>query len=518
MAGSLVGLRGAPVLDGYRMTSRLAFAKIILVLLMTCALFLNSSRSFATESKGLETVTAARLGVHGDQARFVLELSSKIAHTLSYSAAPDRITIEMPAVQWEHRQTSGRAKSGLIASYHYSSAKGGKAHIVLVLREPARAAAVNFLPPDASNHWRFVLDLAPTSAGDFKDRVAQSKPMQPEASAVAVHDENAKTAPPKDRSLDRPSVPAQTSVVPAPPVVPPPLAKTGNVPSTGQKPIAQLSPAPTAPAAPPANSPQQSALIVPTPPRSGALPPVKPPAARPHKPIIIIDPGHGGADPGAQAADGTKEKDLVLNVALALAKKLEQSGRYTPLLTRSTDSTVKLRERVEFSRNSHGELFISLHANIYEKSPVVNGLSVYTLSDKASSTAAAALARLENRADILAGIDLSNENSDVTQILIDLAQHETLGRSVQFAHHLTEVAAASTRLEKNATPQASLVVLKAPDIPSVLIELGYLTNAEDLARMKSDPWIEQFCDAIVTAADREFHGKDEKRMERAALP
>src|SRR5262249_37444647 len=159
----------------------------------------------------------------------------------------------------------------------------------------------------------------------------------------------------------------------------------------------------------------------------------------------------------------------------------EKSGRYTVVLTRSADSTLKLRERVEISRSAHADLFVSLHANLFEKSAAVNGLSIYTLSDKATSKAAAELASKENRGDILAGIDLSHENDDVTHILLDLAQHETLNKSVQFAHKLVETVQRSTPLEKNAGQQAGLVVLKAPDVPSVLIELGYLTNDGDLA-------------------------------------
>jgi N-acetylmuramoyl-L-alanine amidase len=187
------------------------------------------------------------------------------------------------------------------------------------------------------------------------------------------------------------------------------------------------------------------------------------------------------------------------------------------VLTRSTDATLKLRERVDISRAAHGDLFISLHANLFEKSGAVGGLSVYTLSDKATSKAAAELASKENRADILAGIDLSNENDDVTHILLDLAQHETLNRSVQFAHQLVDQVQHSTPLEKNPGQQASLVVLKAPDVPSVLVELGYLTNEADLARMKSDVWVDQFADEFLAALDRHFQIKNARRDEEKAV-
>jgi N-acetylmuramoyl-L-alanine amidase len=400
-----------------------------------------------------------------------------------------------------------------------------------------------YIAPESGHDWRLVLDLAPASKAEFEHLAAESaakaqpKVVEAKPAPKTVTQTQAQAEPPKI-TVPQPE-PPKPAVVPKPEV--PKLEAKGLTPKAESPPLPQASMAPVKPAesahgqtAPADVKKPDIKIAMATPPPAVAslvrppvapklepklppsvLPPPRPDA--PIRPVIVIDAGHGGADPGAQATDGTKEKDIVLNAALAVAKALEKSGRYSVVLTRSTDTTLKLRERVDVSRANHGDLFVSLHANLFEKSAAVSGLSIYTLSDRATSKAAAELASKENRADLIAGVDLSHENDDVTHILIDLAQHETLNRSVQFAHQLVETVQRTTPLEKNTGQQASLVVLKAPDVPSVLVELGYLTNDADLARMKSDVWIGQFADAFVAAVDRHFQIKNARRDEPAVL-
>ncbi len=147
----------------------------------------------------------------------------------------------------------------------------------------------------------------------------------------------------------------------------------------------------------------------------------------------MIDPGHGGVDPGAIGPGGTYEKDVVLAMALELRRQLEATGRYRVIMTRDADRIVRLRDRLQVARDSDGELFLSLHADSLVKAPEVRGASVYTLSEQASNEEAARLASKENRADILAGIDLSDQEDIVTEILIDLAQRDANNKSVQVA-------------------------------------------------------------------------------------
>jgi N-acetylmuramoyl-L-alanine amidase len=236
------------------------------------------------------------------------------------------------------------------------------------------------------------------------------------------------------------------------------------------------------------------------------------------KPVLVIDPGHGGIDPGARAADGTLEKDVTLAFANELKTTIEEIGRYDAVLTREDDHALALRGRVERARVAGASLFISLHADALPEEPEVRGLSVYTLSDTASDAEAAALAQKENRADIIAGVDLSGEPEDVMQILIDLAQRQTMSQAQAFAEGLTHEFRGRALLVKNAHRAAGFRVLKAPDVPSVLIELGYLSNATDLANLKSDAWRRSMTLALCDAIDRHFAALDQRRAAGAGEP
>jgi N-acetylmuramoyl-L-alanine amidase len=237
-------------------------------------------------------------------------------------------------------------------------------------------------------------------------------------------------------------------------------------------------------------------------------------AARANKPIIVIDPGHGGVDPGAAASDGTLEKDVTLAFAKHLKEMLNEGGRYAAVLTREEDVTLGLKSRVERARTAGAALFLSLHADALPKEPEVHGLSVYTLSNKASDAEAAALAQKENRADIIAGIDLSGESDDVMHILIDLAQRQTMSEAEAFASALTRALKGRAMLVKNAHRAAGFIVLRAPDVPSVLVELGYLSNAADLDNLRSTVWRQAIAAAVSEALDEHFAARDQRHAGR----
>jgi N-acetylmuramoyl-L-alanine amidase len=227
----------------------------------------------------------------------------------------------------------------------------------------------------------------------------------------------------------------------------------------------------------------------------------EPPASA--KKVVVIDPGHGGIDSGTVGVGGTMEKDVVLAAALRLRRTLQARG-YAVYMTRETDVFVSLRGRVNIARARHANLFISLHADSIHD-PEVAGLSIYTLSEKGSDKEAAALAAKENQSDIIAGVDLSGGNSSVAPILIDLAQRDTMNKSSHFAETaIAELARATDILPRQPHRSGALVVLKAPDVPAVLIELGYLSNAGDAGRMKSDAWRGRVATAISAAVDRQF--------------
>jgi N-acetylmuramoyl-L-alanine amidase len=228
-----------------------------------------------------------------------------------------------------------------------------------------------------------------------------------------------------------------------------------------------------------------------------------PSEARGSIPVIVIDPGHGGVDPGATGVTGTLEKDVVLGVAQSLAAELRKSGRYKVVMTRDSDIFLSLKARVALGRKSRADLFVSIHADAAPASGA-RGASVYTLSEQASDREAEALASAENQSDIIAGVDLSKEPDIVTSILIDLAQRETKNRSAKFAQILIPELHKVGSLTHRTHRFAGFRVLKAPDVPSVLIELGYLTNVEDESAMRGSRWRKGMAKAIAQAVDGYF--------------
>jgi N-acetylmuramoyl-L-alanine amidase len=224
------------------------------------------------------------------------------------------------------------------------------------------------------------------------------------------------------------------------------------------------------------------------------------------RPIIVLDPGHGGIDHGTRAGGGDiTEKALVLDFALALRDQIEKTGKYRVVMTRTDDSFVPLAERVRTARLRQAALFISIHADALRRTDgEAQGATVYTVSDTASDAEAARLAENENRADVIAGIDLSREPDDVADILIDLAQRETKTFSMHFAKTLVTELRNVARLHKHPLKSAGFKVLRAPDVPSVLVELGYVSSKDDLKQLTSGAWRTRTSASIVQAIDTFF--------------
>jgi N-acetylmuramoyl-L-alanine amidase len=223
------------------------------------------------------------------------------------------------------------------------------------------------------------------------------------------------------------------------------------------------------------------------------------------RPIIVIDPGHGGIDNGAVAASGVMEKDIVLEFSTELRDQLERSGKYRVVMTRTDDTFIPLVDRVRMARIRQAALFVSIHADAIKKSEgEAQGATIYTLSETASDAEAGRLAETENRADVIAGIDMSHEPGDVADILIDLAQRETKAFSLHFAKTLVGDMKKVARMHKNPMKSAGFKVLKAPDVPAVLIELGYVSSKDDLKQLTSGGWRAKTAGAIGIAIDNFF--------------
>jgi N-acetylmuramoyl-L-alanine amidase len=231
--------------------------------------------------------------------------------------------------------------------------------------------------------------------------------------------------------------------------------------------------------------------------------PAAPPSPPDKRPVVVIDPGHGGVDNGTQAGGGDiMEKNLVLGFGLALRDRIEKSGKYRVVMTRTDDTFIPLGDRVKIARSESAALFVSIHADALPRGEGdAQGATIYTLSDKASDSEAERLADTENKSDAIGGVSLADEPTEVADILIDLVQRETKTFSNRFARLLMGEMKNTVRMHKHPLKSAGFRVLKAPDVPSVLVELGYVSNKGDLEHLVSENWRNRTVGSIAQAID-----------------
>ena len=423
----------------------------------------------------------------------VIDLSQSMAFQTRLLTKPNRIVIDTDPLDWPHKPSMSRPV-GPIRDVGYDES-GTSGHLTVKLAQPATIKSAFIMPPRENAGWRLVVDLEEATQQTFTAKA--SEPVQ----ATEAEQAPAPLPPPAPPSRTAPAIiiaspnaepPAQTPT----PTQPLPVSRGGSVISAPMPP----------PAAPPsvAVAPPQQAE---PPPEDTAKEAPIPLASSHHKsdgrPTIVIDPGHGGVDPGATGISGIYEKFITYAMARELQQQLEKTGRYHVRLTRDRDVFIRLRDRVAIARQHSADLFISLHADVV-KDPDIRGLSVYTLSQNASDAEAQSLADKENKADLIAGIDLTHESSDVANILIDLAQRETMNRSAGFAGNIVEELGRETPLLTNTHRFAGFAVLKAPDVPAVLIEMGYLSNTIDEHNLRQPEYRHKLAHAISQAVDRYF--------------
>ena len=226
---------------------------------------------------------------------------------------------------------------------------------------------------------------------------------------------------------------------------------------------------------------------------------IPPPLPRGGGPITaVLDPGHGGIDPGAER-DGQTEAALVLTFARELKEVLVRDGRFNVVLTRDENVFVPLETRTSIARNADADIFLSLHADALAEGEAT-GATVYTLDETATDAASAALAERHNRDDLLAGIDLSDQDDVVAEVLMDMARTETIPRTDRLAKAIVgAIKAAEIRMHRNPQQSGGFSVLKSPDIPSVLLELGFLSSARDFSRLVDPAWRAKMAEAIRVA-------------------
>ena len=223
---------------------------------------------------------------------------------------------------------------------------------------------------------------------------------------------------------------------------------------------------------------------------------------KPKKRVIVLDAGHGGQDPGAISRSGHYEKNITLNMARETKELLEKAG-FKVVLTRDKDIFIPLRGRIKKAHEANADLFISIHADS-AKNPSARGLSIYTISERASDAEAAALAERENKADIILGMDLSDVDPLAGNVLLDLAKTDTMNKSAQYAKYVVQEMKKTVQLVTNEHRMAGFVVLKSPNIPSVLVELGYLSNKTEDKNLQKKSYRRELAEALVRAVKSYF--------------
>lgn len=356
--------------------------------------------------------TDAKIEQAGELVRLTMTLSRPVEVKASVIAAPDRVIVDLPSVNFQVQPSAARKSAGFVSAFRFGLFTADRARIVLDLSQPAVVSRAE-VRGQRGGFGELVIELKRASRAEFQAAAAASerKPAEPPAE----------------------------------------LAK----------------------------------------PRGDG------------RQLVVIDPGHGGIDPGAVVAS-IAEKSVVLAFGLGLKEQLEAGGRYRVTMTRDDDRFVPLGERVKIARAAGADLFISIHADSLTQAQEVRGATVYTGSERATDAESARLAAKENQADAVAGLDAAEEVQDVAGILMDLAKRETRSFSSIFARNLVEKLGGSVRMHKVPLRSAGFRVLTAPDVPSVLIELGYMSSPKDAELLNSPEWRAQAVTAVRAAIDSYF--------------
>nr|WP_279379658.1 N-acetylmuramoyl-L-alanine amidase [Polymorphobacter fuscus] len=421
-----------------------------------------------------------------------------VAHSLALSD-PDRIVIDLPAVVAGQLTADG---AGSVTRLRAAMFAPGIARLVIDL-----AAPLEIVTARASGD-ALVITLRRVPGAAFAGRVARGRRPLPVLTSEAA-------APPPTRPSDSFDLPTtmfgaprpRPAPTPSPPAASPPSdAAPASPPSAREAPVPDMNPAV---ATPPATNPP---AVQPGAPAAEPLPPLTPKTRAPGvrarsggKPLVVIDAGHGGKDVGTISVNGGYEKAVTLAIATATARLLEKSGKVRVKLTRADDRFIPLGGRVAIARAARADLFVSIHA---DSAPNVaaRGASVYTLSAVASDAVSARLAARENKADIIGGVNLGVEAPDVGDIMIDLSRRATGNVSVAFAEILQDELQEGITFRGEFHHFAGFYVLKAPDVPSVLLETGYLSNADDSTFLFSASGRRRIAEGTARAIERHLVG------------
>ncbi len=421
------------------------------------------------------TISDFSLSGDGKATTFEASVSSDVGYAASVLPEPYRVVIDLANVGFDVPPGIGRKPKGLVKSVRYGIIEDGKSRIVVDTTGPVLIVKSVLLPTRGKRKARIVIELMAIPEDLFQAAFARDHVQSAEA-----------------RDKIRAKIQARIQIAAAAKPSPA-INSTDDMADT----VGSISQTAGNGGKAKSRAGESAALVIP--PRK----PTGMPQQDDGEMVIVIDPGHGGVDPGAVSPAKTKEKDVVLAFARTLKAMLDAERRFKVVLTRNDDKFVSLKDRVTTAREEKADLFIAIHADIV-RGQSVTGTTLYTLSETASDAEAEALAQKENRSDVIAGIDLGHQNQDVADILIDLVQRESRNHATTFSlqalRHLQPV----TKMTGKPLRSAGFTVLKAPDVPSILIELGFLSNAKDEERLKSEAWRKTMAGALVAAISSYF--------------
>lgn len=453
-------------------------------------------------------VEKVRVQTHPGFTRVVLETNAPIEPNLFTMGRPHRLVIDLPELAWKIPRPSGAVDSALVRQYSFGLFQPGVSRLVLDLSGPTQvmgrklsrsgrgflyeidlANLPSSLPPKPPRQRLNLPEIASFEARELPvastvdpatKSVFKSRSFNPETAeydalgdifAAAIAD--TKSDDPIGDVLEAAS--AETEEIPD--LAPPERAVVTDDNSVSEDDSRE-------------SAPEIAAEIDKMEPERSNRPPLR----------IVIDPGHGGRDPGTGSSSGVSEKNINLAFAKILANMLRADPNYEVFMTRETDTSVKLKKRVYFARQKNADLFISIHAD-WSPNSFAKGATAYTLSEEASVEALDSIADKKDEVGRVAGVDLAAEREDVARLLVDLARRDTQARSLKFAELVVGEVAKETPVLRRPLRRDSFHVLKAPDMPSVLLELGFVSNETDRKRLQSDAWRLKTADAVKRAID-----------------
>ena len=435
--------------------------------------------STASATPPLASITEARVAGDDARTRFVADLDRPVSYSVYVIDEPYRVVVDLPDVRFAMPPEIGDQGRGLIIAYRFGQLAPGKSRIVMDTSGPVLIEKSFVLNPENGQPARIIIDIIKTDRRTFARVKATERPSR-SAPDAPVPDTLAELLKREGVSRIDEVAEKEEQLRVASSLIPKPRPKPSRTENGG------------------GTSADQPGLR----------------KAQTVRPIVVLDPGHGGIDGGTVSKRGTKEKEVVLAFARELRKQLIATDRFDVYMTRNGDRFISLAKRVKFARARKADLFIAIHADNLRRRRV-RGATVYTLSERASDAEAAALAEKENSADFIGGVDLGEDAGEVADILLDLALRETKNHSIYFARRLVKNLKPVTPLNRRPMRSAGFKVLRAPDIPSVLLELGYLSNRYDERNLISSRWRRKAAVAVTAAIEGFFSPEVAARQQLA---